>query len=70
MEADKCILVNIDRKHGRFYPHCHILRFCLFKNILIFRGLIGNHFFQYVTLPELPAVVVVKDGTYFVYDGK
>lgn len=50
--------------------HCHILRFCLFKNILILCGLIGNHFFQYVTLPELPAVVVVKDGTYFVYDGK
>ncbi|EMP29275.1 Protein disulfide-isomerase TMX3 [Chelonia mydas] len=25
---------------------------------------------EYVTLPELPAVVVFKDGTYFVYDGK
>uniref|UniRef100_A0A663LTS1 Protein disulfide-isomerase TMX3 n=1 Tax=Athene cunicularia TaxID=194338 RepID=A0A663LTS1_ATHCN len=24
---------------------------------------------EYVTLPELPAVVVIKDGTYFVYDG-
>uniref|UniRef100_A0A8C3R2M4 Protein disulfide-isomerase TMX3 n=1 Tax=Cyanoderma ruficeps TaxID=181631 RepID=A0A8C3R2M4_9PASS len=25
---------------------------------------------EYVTLPELPAVMVFKDGTYFVYDGK
>uniref|UniRef100_A0A8C0BQR8 protein disulfide-isomerase n=1 Tax=Buteo japonicus TaxID=224669 RepID=A0A8C0BQR8_9AVES len=25
---------------------------------------------EYVTLPELPAVVVFKDGTYFVYDAK
>ncbi|XP_043364100.1 protein disulfide-isomerase TMX3 isoform X5 [Dermochelys coriacea] len=25
---------------------------------------------EYVTLPELPAVVVFKDGTYFVYDGR
>ncbi|KAM9303944.1 protein disulfide-isomerase TMX3 isoform 2-T2 [Morus bassanus] len=25
---------------------------------------------EYVTLPELPAVAVFKDGTYFVYDGK
>ncbi|XP_042725292.1 protein disulfide-isomerase TMX3 isoform X5 [Lagopus leucura] len=25
---------------------------------------------EYLTLPELPAVVVFKDGTYFVYDGK
>lgn len=27
-------------------------------------------FHQSVTLPELPAVVVFKDGTYFTYDGK
>lgn len=27
-------------------------------------------FFQHITLPEMPAVLVLKDGTYFVYDGK
>ena len=26
--------------------------------------------FQSVTLPELPAVVVFKDGAYFSYDGE
>lgn len=77
VEADKFILVNVDRKHFNVlwdFPHglhFRILRFCLFvKNLLIFHGLNENHLFQYVTLPELPAVVVFKDGTYFVYDGK
>lgn len=74
-EADKFILV--DRKYLgilRYFPHelhVHVFRlFFLFQNILIFHGLIENWLFQYVTLPELPAVMVFKDGTYFVYDGK
>lgn len=28
------------------------------------------HFLQSVTLPELPSVVVFKDGAYFTYDGE
>lgn len=44
--------------------------FFFFKNLLIFHGLIKTWLFQYVALPELPAVMVFKDGTYFVYDGK
>lgn len=29
-----------------------------------------DFFLQYVTLKEMPAVLVFKDDTYFVYDGK
>lgn len=49
------------------------LKVVLPKTILSLKKLIKSNlilFQQSVALPELPAVVVFKDGGYFTYDGK